>query len=90
MRTTERRRSQDAGDRAARMTTAIELLRRDKPIRAFGPNHLGNIREHAPATLSAIGAWRASIAPAMTISGISRFKPEWSASRKPAIRSRWH
>lgn len=45
-----------AGDRAARMTAAIDLLRRDKPIRASGPNHLAQYQ--GLCTGDPISDWR--------------------------------
>jgi DNA helicase-2/ATP-dependent DNA helicase PcrA len=45
-----------AGDRAARMTAAIDLLRKDKPIRASGPNHLAQYQ--SLCTGNPIRDWR--------------------------------
>ncbi|AZG77180.1 UvrD-helicase domain-containing protein [Methylocystis rosea] len=45
-----------AGDRAARMTAAIDSLRRDKPIRASGPNHLAQYQR--ACTGDPVSDWR--------------------------------
>jgi DNA helicase-2/ATP-dependent DNA helicase PcrA len=45
-----------AGDRAARMVAAIDLLHRDKPIRASGPNHLAQYQ--AACTGDPVSDWR--------------------------------
>jgi DNA helicase-2/ATP-dependent DNA helicase PcrA len=47
-----------ARDRATRMTAAMDLLRRDKPIRASGPNHLTLYR--GAWTGDPVGDWRAA------------------------------
>lgn len=47
-----------AGDRAARMTAAIELLRKDKSVRASGPNHL--VQYQAASTGDPVSDWRSA------------------------------
>lgn len=47
-----------AVDRAAGMTTAIELLRKGKPIRASGPNHLAQYQ--GACTGDPVNDWRAA------------------------------
>jgi DNA helicase-2/ATP-dependent DNA helicase PcrA len=48
-----------AGDRATRMVAAIDLLRRDKPIRASGPNHLAQYQ--AACTGDPVSDWRLAL-----------------------------
>jgi hypothetical protein len=45
-----------AGDRAARLVAAIELLRRDKPVRASGANHV--LQYEGQCTGNPVSDWR--------------------------------